>query len=416
MDELPQRAFDQLKALKHDLQSMRGNPWEVIEPWINRANPIIQKWLPDSLALFNDVSIRPRARLTIQQLSACSGNPELKRQFVNELNHKTDIQACERILGFLEGILIAHAPDSSAGSKSISDKSDRPSVDTSGIDKRKVFVVYGRNSAAREAMFQFLQSINLHPLEWPEIVRLTGKAAPYIGEVLEKGFSTVQAVVVMLTPDDEARLLPPFHAAAEKPFETNLTPQPRPNVIFEAGMSLGLFPTRTVIVELGELRPMSDILGRHVIRMSNSLESRQDLADRLKTAGCDVQTIGMRWHQTGDFESCVRDLQVLQQTTTEQKFMAYLGGLSGDELYRLAIPVIERTQSILTGTNEPTIDILVAKGFIERVLFEVKHVSDSVPYLIPPTVWEYLNTNREWLLKMARERNEFRFDRLKELE
>lgn len=175
-----------------------------------------------------------------------------------------------------------------------------------GVDTRKVFVVHGRNNAAREALFTFLRAIGLHPLEWSEIVEATGKASPYIGEVLAKGFSIAQAVVVLMTPDDEARLREPYRGPSEPPHETDLTPQPRPNVLLEAGMALGLFPNRTVIVELGQLRPVSDIGGRHVIRMNDKPERRQDLAQRLETAGCAVNRSGTDWFSAGDFSAALR--------------------------------------------------------------------------------------------------------------
>ena len=40
---------------------------------------------------------------------------------------------------------------------------------------RKVFVVHGRNLAARDALFEFLRAVDLHPVEWSEAVQLTGK-------------------------------------------------------------------------------------------------------------------------------------------------------------------------------------------------------------------------------------------------
>jgi predicted nucleotide-binding protein len=173
------------------------------------------------------------------------------------------------------------------------------------VDAKKVFVVHGRNNAAREALFAFLRAIGLHPLEWSEIVKETGKASPYIGEVLETGFSIAQAVVVLMTPDDEARLREQYRGKVEPPYETDLTPQPRPNVLLEAGMALGLFPDRTVIVELGQLRPVSDIGGRHVIRMNDSAERRHELAQRLQTAGCDANLTGTDWYKAGTFSACV---------------------------------------------------------------------------------------------------------------
>jgi len=76
--------------------------------------------------------------------------------------------------------------------------------------------------------------------------------------------------------------------------------QPRPNVLFEAGMAFGRDPKRTILVELGAVKLFSDIHGRHVIRLDNTVESRQLLATRLQSAGCAVILSGIDWHTAGD--------------------------------------------------------------------------------------------------------------------
>jgi hypothetical protein len=48
---------------------------------------------------------------------------------------------------------------------------------------RKVFVVHGRNGAARSALFTFLRALGLAPIEWSEAVRMTGEGSPYIGQM-----------------------------------------------------------------------------------------------------------------------------------------------------------------------------------------------------------------------------------------
>jgi hypothetical protein len=161
-------------------------------------------------------------------------------------------------------------------------------------------VVHGRNSDARDSLFRFLRSIGLSPLEWSQAIKETGKASPFIGEILDVAFSKAQAVVVLMTPDDVAQLRRVFRSPYDLSYESQLTGQARPNVLFEAGMAMGRDPDRVVIIELGTVRPFSDIAGRHTIRLDNSVAARQELARRLETAGCRVDLTGTDWHREGD--------------------------------------------------------------------------------------------------------------------
>jgi predicted nucleotide-binding protein len=184
---------------------------------------------------------------------------------------------------------------------------EEPRTESSQIQKRedrsrRVMVVHGRDVRLRDSMFDFLRALDLDPLEWTELVRLTGTAAPYVGDVLDAGFETAQAVVVLLTPDDDARLAPRLVSDTDPAHERDLTGQARPNVLFEAGMAFGRFPTRTVIVEIGNLRPFSDVGGRHTIRLDDSTQRRQEFAMRLRDAGCPAKIEDRTgWHSAGDF-------------------------------------------------------------------------------------------------------------------
>jgi predicted nucleotide-binding protein len=174
-------------------------------------------------------------------------------------------------------------------------------------DRRAVFVVHGRNVAARDAMFDFLRALGLLPIEWSQAVAATGRPSPYVGEVLKAAFERAQAVMVLMTPDDEARLRPHFHGRGEPPHETNLTPQARPNVLFEAGMAMAWDEDRTVLVELGRCHPFSDLGGRHVLRVDDTSQRRQELAQRLASAVLAVDASGTDWHTAGMFDYPVNE-------------------------------------------------------------------------------------------------------------
>jgi predicted nucleotide-binding protein len=172
---------------------------------------------------------------------------------------------------------------------------------TSIPDAKKVFVVHGRDSRLRDDFFLFLRALDLQPMEWSEALKLTGKATLSIGEALESAFKNAQAVIVLLSPDDEVRLSPELWRDIEDGDEKEMKLQARPNVLFEAGAVFATHSDRTLLVEIGEVKPFSDIAGRHVVRLSNSPQRRNKIAERLRTAGCDVSTSGKDWLNTGDF-------------------------------------------------------------------------------------------------------------------
>jgi predicted nucleotide-binding protein len=161
-------------------------------------------------------------------------------------------------------------------------------------------VVHGRNEKATKALFAFLRALGLQPLEWVQAIRKTGKASPYVGEILDGAFRDAAAVVVLLTADDDARLKAKLRKKSDPPYERALSGQARPNVLFEAGMAFGKNPDSTVLVQVGNVKPFSDVGGRHVVHLTNAPSTRQELATKLANAGCNVNITGSDWLEEGD--------------------------------------------------------------------------------------------------------------------
>lgn len=171
---------------------------------------------------------------------------------------------------------------------------------------RNVFVVYGRDWQARDAVFQVLRSLNLRPLEWEKLVHANADGSPFLGKVVADAPSLAQAAVVLLTPDDEVRLHPELRNDPEDSFELRRALQPRPNVLMELGMALAVYPQNTIIVEFGTMRPFADIAGRAVIRFnagSTSYIELKSIAGRLKNAGCMVDDRGTDWLNITPFKA-----------------------------------------------------------------------------------------------------------------
>jgi len=252
---------------------------------------------------------------------------------------------------------------------------DKKEVDENKkADPKKIYVVHGRNEIARRAMFDFLRSLSLDPIEWNQAIKSTGKPAPFIGEVLDKAFEVAQAVIVLITGDDIAKLKNQYVKGDDPDYEKEFTPQARPNVLFEAGLAFGRCSDRTILVVLEKetTRPFSDISGRHIVKLSNTSKSRMDLISRLQTAGCEIDIKGKTdWMNTGDFEEAV-DKNLAQEESPELKLPKEDKKLefSEDKLFILAL---------IAESNEESVDSLFVtyrKKFPDVNLVEVKYIAN----------------------------------------
>jgi hypothetical protein len=77
--------------------------------------------------------------------------------------------------------------------------------------------------------------------------------------------------------------------------------QARPNVLFELGLAMMVYPARTVVVEIGRMRPLSDLGGLNPIRFDGSAAAIRNVLNRLEIAGCPVDYSGTDWLDPGRF-------------------------------------------------------------------------------------------------------------------
>ena len=166
-----------------------------------------------------------------------------------------------------------------------------------------VFVVHGRDTKLRDAMYEFLGALGLKPQEWGHAIRAARRkgANPFVNDAVTKIMEQAQAIVVLLSPDDEAKLKDQFVAKHERQSEGRLRGQARPNVIFETGIAIGTHHRKAVMVRVGDVKPFTDVEGMHIPRLSGDDRSRHDLANRLEDLGCRINRDGDHWLRAGDF-------------------------------------------------------------------------------------------------------------------
>jgi predicted nucleotide-binding protein len=216
-------------------------------------------------------------------------------------NHiSVDKYATEQDLADMRGVphtLPAAAPTSVSNPlRSVVRKGKPPKT-----KENTVFVVHGRDSKLRDDMYEFLGALGLKPQEWGHAIRAARSGNPYVNDAVTKIMEQAQAIVVMLSPDDEVKLKAQFVTADERSTEARLQGQARPNVIFETGIAIGTHHKKTLIVQVGKVKPFTDIGGMHILHLSGDDKSRNEFANRLEALGCRVDRGGDHWLRAGEF-------------------------------------------------------------------------------------------------------------------
>ncbi len=141
-----------------------------------------------------------------------------------------------------------------------------------------------------------------------------GQAGPkYIGDIVDAAFSQAQALIVLFTGEDVARVGSRYLKPEDQDYERELTPQPRLNVVFEAGLAMGKYRERTILVQCGNTRPFTDLAGRWLLTISNDAADRKALVDALIAAECPVDLAGRQdWLTAGDFAEALMPIDPFQ--------------------------------------------------------------------------------------------------------
>ncbi len=172
-------------------------------------------------------------------------------------------------------------------------------------DRRSVFIVSGRDNEATTGVIHVLRAMNLRVVEWTHAVLRTGVPNPYTGEVVATGLRMADAAIIIITPDDLVKLRPDLLHEEDGEVERAIQGQARPNVIYEAGYADALGLNRTLIIEIGQSKPFSDISGRNTLRYDGSPAKRNALAQRLRLAGLEPNTEGDDWLTLGDVTNAI---------------------------------------------------------------------------------------------------------------
>lgn len=147
-----------------------------------------------------------------------------------------------------------------------------------------VFVVHGRDMRPVEVLRTYLGFLGLRVMPWSEAVSLTGKTQPHTYDIVKAGIEHSAAVIVIFSPDDEAKVR---NDLAKGPDDPDLKPrgQARQNVTLEAGLAFGIAADKTIFVKSAPTREISDIDGFNWVKLDGEFDSRRDLKKRLEAAG-----------------------------------------------------------------------------------------------------------------------------------
>ncbi|MGH8554078.1 MAG: TIR domain-containing protein [Gammaproteobacteria bacterium] len=144
--------------------------------------------------------------------------------------------------------------------------------------KPVVFIVHGHDHSARAALENVLHRIGAQPATF-DTLPIPG--SPTVIEVLEKNVPAADAVVTLLTADDEGR---------KRGTEDPLTYRGRENCLIEAGYAMISRRTRSILIALGGVNIPSDFHGIHRIEANEwNTDVALRVANRLRDMGFAIE-------------------------------------------------------------------------------------------------------------------------------
>lgn len=159
------------------------------------------------------------------------------------------------------------------------DEQQAKTLDTSvkvSKDEKKIFVVHGRDDAAREAVARFLEELELEPIILDE---KSNRGRTIIQKF--EDYADAKFAVVLLTPDDLGAL--------KDRLDDDPEPRARQNVIFELGFFIGkLNRSRVCTLVKGDVKMPSDYKGIGHTVLDDADGWKMKLFKELEEAGFDI--------------------------------------------------------------------------------------------------------------------------------
>ena len=246
----------QMNYLKTDLKN--GNPNLVL--WLDSVIKEFNQYFPNEMNVIAEIKTHLPFVRKDKKISTFA-------EFDNEIGSK--------IVKLISGIRIKISHNLSNNDLFVESRSKY----------RKVFIVHGRNQTAHEELMKFLNILGIITIPWHVLVRAVDKPNPNILDIVMKGFELAWGAIILFTPDEISYLLKKYIKDDDPDYEYNKSCQSRPNVLFEAGISFGCKPDRTILTQIGYIRPFSDISGKYIIHL-DSKEGISHLILELKKIGC----------------------------------------------------------------------------------------------------------------------------------
>ena len=164
------------------------------------------------------------------------------------------------------------------------------------VANNSVFVVYGHDEDAREALHTFLRTLGINIITFNH-ARGSGSESNY--EIVRNGLDSATAVIILFTPDEYVQTRPDLPGSSSHRY------QPRPNVLIEAGWAFGAHKNKAIVVEVSMTNFASDFDGINNVRMKDA-SSLNDLAIRLEKAGCLVDRTDPTWLEVERYPALFR--------------------------------------------------------------------------------------------------------------